>query len=347
MAQSQPAVFIGSSTETLDIAEALQVNLVKHAEVTIWSQGVFGPSTYTLDALSEQMRRSDYAILIADADDVTISRGKAADSARDNVLVEYGMAVAYLGRERTFLVHDANRPPKPPTDMLGINALKYGRRSDNNFDAMMAPVATQLRRAMEKTRLIGDVEAESSEFLAKAIRYLADAGAGALTGRAGVDVVYRSGTGRDLWQRDLIEMMAELFGTRASDVSVGVFTEARRTDGSRALRYLAGDNLSDPEKHYPYAWNEGLAGRVWASGVPAAHSAERPHQWWVIRTECLNATYLCAPLAAGETSYGIVSVGSDEGFRIFDSDLQILEMFAQALTPTLVREDRRSTRSIA
>lgn len=333
--ESRPAVFLASSSETLDIAEALQVNLVKYAEITIWSQGVFGPSSYVLDAVDAQVRDSTFAILIVDADDVMISRGETSNVARDNLLIEYGLAVAHLGRERTFLVHDEDKPPKLPSDMLGINTLKYRRRSDDNLEAMTAPIATQLRRAMQKAKLVAETQKESPEFLAQALRYLVDAGSGILSGRAGVELVYRPDHSREVWRRDLLQMIFDLFGSRATDVAVGIFIEKSQGSGGRKLSYYEGRNLSEPP--YPYAWNEGLAGRVWASGVPAAHSAERPHAWWVVRTDCLNATYLCAPLIAGEQAYGILSVGSNHGFRIHDSDLRILEMFAQALAPTIDR----------
>jgi hypothetical protein len=333
--ESRPAVFLASSSETLDIAEALQVNLVKYAEVTIWSQGVFGPSSYILDAVDRQIGDSNFAILVVDAEDVMISRGETSKVTRDNLLVEYGLAVAHLGRERTFLVHDADKPPKLPSDMLGINTLRYRRRSDGNLEAMTAPIATQLRSAMGKAKVISSTQKESPEFLALAIRYLADAGSGIPSGRAGVDLKYRSDHGRQVWRRDLLQMIVDLFGSRASDVAVGIFTEKGQGNGGRTLSYFDGHNLSEP--FYPYAWNEGLAGRVWASGVPAAHSAEQPHAWWVVRTDCLNATYLCAPLGAGDRVYGILSVGSNQGFSIHDSDLRILEMFAQALSATVVQ----------
>ena len=49
----KPAVFIGSSVESLKIAYAIQEELTHNAEITLWSQGIFKLSNTTLDDLLE------------------------------------------------------------------------------------------------------------------------------------------------------------------------------------------------------------------------------------------------------------------------------------------------------
>jgi predicted nucleotide-binding protein len=44
-------MFVGSSTEGLPIARAIQIELDHECEVTLWSQGVFGLGEGTLEAL--------------------------------------------------------------------------------------------------------------------------------------------------------------------------------------------------------------------------------------------------------------------------------------------------------
>ena len=47
----KPSVFIGSSSEGLQVARCLQMEMDYEAEVTIWHQGVFGLSGGTLESL--------------------------------------------------------------------------------------------------------------------------------------------------------------------------------------------------------------------------------------------------------------------------------------------------------
>ena len=98
---ARPRVFVGSSTEGLKIAQAMQVLLDTACQVETWAQGVFGLSQGTLESLVQALPRFDFAILILTADDLTVSRGLERAAARDNVLFELGLFMGSLGRERT------------------------------------------------------------------------------------------------------------------------------------------------------------------------------------------------------------------------------------------------------
>jgi len=105
---TKPSLFVGSSSEGLGIAEAVQFKLQNSVNVRLWNEGLFGLGLGILEGLVELLGNYDFAVLIATSEDVTESRGRVAPSPRDNVLVELGMFVGRLGRERAFLLCDAS-----------------------------------------------------------------------------------------------------------------------------------------------------------------------------------------------------------------------------------------------
>jgi hypothetical protein len=132
-----PTVFIGSSTEGIDIGRHLQRELenTKTCSVTRWDQDVFQASTYTIDGLVNAARNSDFAVLIATADDTVTTRGDSQSVARDNVVFELGLFIGALGRERTYVVADRTRDLQLPSDLAGLTWLPYTSRADGNIAA--------------------------------------------------------------------------------------------------------------------------------------------------------------------------------------------------------------------
>ncbi len=60
----RPSMFIGSSTEGLDVAKALQLALDRTADVELWTQGVFDLSFSYLESLIKEVGRVDFAALV-------------------------------------------------------------------------------------------------------------------------------------------------------------------------------------------------------------------------------------------------------------------------------------------
>jgi predicted nucleotide-binding protein len=144
----RPRAFIGSSTEGLAIAEAIQELLDPVAECTIWNQGVFAPSDTTIDSLQDARLLYDFAIVVVTPDDTTTMRGVSAPAPRDNLLFELGLFAGALGRARTFLVLPADSPPRLPTDLSGVTTARFRARSDGNLVAALGPAMSQIMRAM-------------------------------------------------------------------------------------------------------------------------------------------------------------------------------------------------------
>lgn len=148
MSTQRPTIFIGSSVEGLEIAEAIQLNLDHKCQVTIWSQGVFGLSHGTLESLVENLNRYDFAVLVLTSDDLSISREQVKQSPRDNVLLEMGMFIGAIGRRRTFIVYDRTVDMKLPTDLAGVTPATYAPHDDGNLQASLGSVCTQIKHAI-------------------------------------------------------------------------------------------------------------------------------------------------------------------------------------------------------
>src|SRR5579862_2384686 len=144
----KPTVLIGSSTEALQIARAIQEGLCHEVYPVIWNQGIFGLSRTTLESLIDQLNKVDYAVFAFTPDDVTKIRDRTYSEARDNVLFEFGLFMGRLGRNRTFFVMPASVTDfRIPTDLLGVTPATYDRSFfDQNPVAALGAACSQIIR---------------------------------------------------------------------------------------------------------------------------------------------------------------------------------------------------------
>jgi hypothetical protein len=152
-----PRLFLGSSSEGREVARNLQAELGSAVEVVRWDQSVFEPGGYTLDSLLETAASVDFAVLVATSDDTTASRGETTPSARDNVVLEFGLFAGVLGRNRTYLL--ATGDLKLPTDVLGLTRLSYRQQADGNLRAAVSDAALQIE---ERVRSLGRLRREGA-----------------------------------------------------------------------------------------------------------------------------------------------------------------------------------------
>lgn len=144
---SHPRLFIGSSSEALPIAQALVSSIpADAAEVTLWSQGVFGASRFPIEDLEAQLGCADFAVLVAAPDDRVIFRGDEFDAPRDNVIFELGLFMGALSRGRTFILAPKITELKIPTDILGLTQLRYSVETASLDDAVAPAVVSLVAR---------------------------------------------------------------------------------------------------------------------------------------------------------------------------------------------------------
>lgn len=147
-------VFIGSSSEHLDYAESVQLNLARMdgIETICWHQGVFQPGHYPLDDLLNQLGKMSFGIFVLAPDDFIEIRGKKYNTVRDNVLFEMGMFYGALGKNRTFFIAPQNTEEqfRIPSDLEGINYARYHwESSEDNFDQQVGPACAQIKRSIK------------------------------------------------------------------------------------------------------------------------------------------------------------------------------------------------------
>jgi hypothetical protein len=141
---------VGSSVEQIKVAYAIQELLEFDGEVTVWTEGTFRPSSYSLDDLLAAVETHDIAVFVFAPDDMLVMRQKKVSAVRDNLLVEFGLFVGARGRDRAFFVMPrVTEPIHLPSDLSGLGPLTYApNRSDDNLLAALGPACNRIRRAI-------------------------------------------------------------------------------------------------------------------------------------------------------------------------------------------------------
>lgn len=150
----KPSIFVGSSSEGLEVARAIEFQLQNDAEITIWNAGFFDLGQGYLETLVNSLERFDFAILVLTADDLVTSREVTQQAPRDNVMFELGLFIGRLGRSRVFVVNDNAKGVKVPSDLAGVTLASYsGDRVDGNLIAAVSPACTRIRQTIRSLGL--------------------------------------------------------------------------------------------------------------------------------------------------------------------------------------------------
>jgi len=144
-----PKLFIISSAEALTIAREIQAQLEHDVFSTVWSQGVFFAGGYPLEALEKAVSESDFAVAIAQPDDIVETRGEKHATLRDNVLFELGLFMGKLTRHRAILVHPRVAGLKLPSDLHGLTLASFAQGQPNELPARLGPACNQIRKLIK------------------------------------------------------------------------------------------------------------------------------------------------------------------------------------------------------
>ncbi len=151
----QPLVFIGSSVENLDKAEAVQCALQHICEPWVWHQGLFNINESAVDSLTRAIKEKspDFAVFLVCGEDLTESRGIRYNSPRDNIIYEIGWFTGAIGKERVFLIVDHLAAPKIPSDLAGIKTVEFKRPVRSTIEAALGPACSEIKKAILKLGL--------------------------------------------------------------------------------------------------------------------------------------------------------------------------------------------------
>ena len=134
-------VFIGSSSDSLHLAQALEGNLEERAEVRVWNQDLFQTGNSALEDLLQLTQDFDFAIFVWPSQQHR--RGLDNLQASDKVVLETGVFYGVLGKERVFIVLPDEREDQIP-DLAGITHLFFRQPSDRNYRTALEPAAARI-----------------------------------------------------------------------------------------------------------------------------------------------------------------------------------------------------------
>jgi hypothetical protein len=150
-----PSVFVGSSREGIEVARAVQAQLVEVSDVEVWNEVPSRLGKGTLESLVDALDTYDFAVLVLTADDLIVSRGVEQNSARDNVLIELGLFIGRIGRQRTFLLVPKESNVKIPSDLAGVTFATFSMPTDpKRLRGAVGAACTEIRNAIREQAAI-------------------------------------------------------------------------------------------------------------------------------------------------------------------------------------------------
>ena len=148
----QPVLFIASSQEGLQVAEAVNIKLEQDFRVKQWDNA-FNLSSMTLPSLLSRADEAEFAVFVFHADDRATIRGTEYSIVRDNVVFELGLFIGALGVEKCFVLvpKSIESDFRLPTDLAGLTVSAYDDALDDMVDAVATSCA-RIKQAVKKSQ---------------------------------------------------------------------------------------------------------------------------------------------------------------------------------------------------
>lgn len=147
-------IFIGSSSEELDLAKAAKdiLELDSDFEVTVWNEEVWDKAVFKLNNnyLNDLIRATlqfDFGILIGTQDDKVEVREKEYLQPRDNILFELGLFIGRLGLNNCAFLID--KDIKVLSDIKGISLARFERSKLQTFTSAINQVKSLFKSQLD------------------------------------------------------------------------------------------------------------------------------------------------------------------------------------------------------
>ena len=235
-------IFIGSSTESLKIAETVQKLMEPEFECEIWNKNFFDLNQSTYDNLVQKAPSFDYAVFIGGPDDMVIRRntGEQAEkkiAPRDNVYLEFALYAGILSAARSFFLLD--EACGIASDLKGITLSYYADQMES-----IQQCCEELKRCIHEEEKINRIRLLPSTSLA--IEILTDQERVKLESReVKVNIIIPGSVDEDwkIWE----QMYAAENGWRSASIESESRPMAFMIDGSKLEREGKIDIIDIPQ----------------------------------------------------------------------------------------------------
>tara|TARA_R110002049_G_scaffold274851_1_gene452865 strand:+ start:1535 stop:2467 length:933 start_codon:yes stop_codon:yes gene_type:complete len=147
-------IFIGSSSEELDLAQSAKKILEPEFDVTIWNDSVWDTAVFKINNnflhdLLKATLQYDFGILLGTTDDKVVVRKKEVLQSRDNVLFELGLFMGRLGLSKCAFV--VEKELNILSDIKGISLARFSKKEPSSYINAISTVGDLFRNKKDSS----------------------------------------------------------------------------------------------------------------------------------------------------------------------------------------------------